>query len=61
MAAESTLIGGQWDLSAVRRAQAAVERELSPIGDHRGSAAYRLAMAQSLIAKFEHEMQGALV
>jgi xanthine dehydrogenase small subunit len=60
MAAESTLIGGQWDLSAVRRAQAAVERELSPIGDHRGSAAYRLAMAQSLIAKFEHETQGAL-
>ncbi len=60
-AAEACLTGGYWDLQAVRRAQAMVERELSPIGDHRGSAAYRLAMAQSLIAKFEHEMQGALV
>jgi xanthine dehydrogenase small subunit len=71
-AAEACLIGCQWgcqwgchwgdhgdDQPAVRRAQAAVERELSPIGDHRGSAAYRLAMAQSLIAKFQHETEGA--
>ncbi len=57
--AESSLIGGYWDVPAVGRAQAAVEGELSPIGDHRGSAVYRLAMAQSLIAKFEHETQGA--
>jgi len=57
-AAEACLMGSHWDLAAVGRAQAAVERELSPIGDHRGSAAYRLAMAQSLIAKFEHETQG---
>jgi xanthine dehydrogenase small subunit len=60
-AAEASLMGGYWDMQAVRRAQAVVERELSPIGDHRGSAAYRLAMARSLIAKFEHEMQGVLV
>jgi xanthine dehydrogenase small subunit len=60
-AAEACLIGGQWDLAAVSRAQAAVEHELSPIGDHRGSAAYRLAMARSLIAKFQHETaQGRL-
>jgi xanthine dehydrogenase small subunit len=59
-AAEACLIGAQWDSAAVGRAQAAVEHELSPIGDHRGSAAYRLAMAKSLIAKFEHETQGGL-
>jgi len=29
---------------------------LKPIGDHRGSAAYRLAMAQSLLGKFRHEV-----
>jgi xanthine dehydrogenase small subunit len=62
--AEACLLGTRWGTrqgdqgseAAVRRAQAAVARELSPIGDHRGSAAYRLAMAQSLIAKFEYEM-----
>ena len=56
--AEACLMGASWELSdlpAIARAQAAVVRELSPIGDHRGSAAYRLAMAQSLIAKFHHE------
>jgi xanthine dehydrogenase small subunit len=60
-AAEASLVGSSWDLTAVARAQAAVDRELSPIGDHRGSAAYRLAMAQSLIAKFQSETRrGAL-
>jgi len=61
--AEACLLGARWETrrgdqgseAAIHRAQAAVERELSPIGDRRGSAAYRLAMAQSLIAKFEHE------
>ena len=55
--------GFQGSSSVVLRAQGEIERELSPIGDHRGSAAYRLKMAQSLIAKFEsetHENQGAL-
>jgi xanthine dehydrogenase small subunit len=56
--AEASLVGSNWDLTAVARAQGALEREVSPIGDHRGSAAYRLAMAQSLIAKFHHETEG---
>jgi xanthine dehydrogenase iron-sulfur cluster and FAD-binding subunit A len=29
-----------------------LRRTLRPIGDHRGSAKYRLAMAQSLLDKF---------
>jgi xanthine dehydrogenase iron-sulfur cluster and FAD-binding subunit A len=29
------------------------------MSDHRGSAAYRLALAQSLLAKFQHEMEAA--
>ena len=35
-----------------------LERTLQPISDHRGSAAYRLALAQSLLEKFwweQHE------
>ncbi|MBI2690231.1 MAG: FAD binding domain-containing protein [Acidobacteria bacterium] len=53
--AEDAVAGFPWDAAAAERAQAAVARALSPIGDHRASAAYRLAMAQSLIGKFHEE------
>jgi xanthine dehydrogenase small subunit len=48
-----------WNNSAVRAAQEAVAAALAPMGDHRGSAAYRLAMAQSLIEKFWWQTQEA--
>jgi xanthine dehydrogenase small subunit len=54
--AEEALSGG-WSESAVARAQQILARTLSPIGDHRGSAAYRLAIAQSLLEKFRWEMR----
>ena len=46
------LRGAVWNRSAVRLAQDEVGAALQPIGDHRGSAAYRLAVAQSLVEKF---------
>ncbi|MGO9258532.1 MAG: xanthine dehydrogenase small subunit [Bryobacteraceae bacterium] len=46
------LLGRPWNRSAVHGAQVAVATAIEPIGDHRGSAAYRLAVAQSLIEKF---------
>jgi len=51
-AAEDALIGQRWNDAAVERAQAALDRTLQPITDHRGSAEYRLAVAKSLIGKF---------
>ena len=51
-AAEDALIGQRWNDAAVERAQAALDRTLQPITDHRGSAEYRLAVAKSLVAKF---------
>ena len=43
-------------LAAAPDAMGALIREtLKPISDHRGSAEYRLAMAQSLVTKFRHE------
>jgi xanthine dehydrogenase small subunit len=54
-AAEGALLGKRWDRDAVASAQDALARTLRPIGDHRGSAAYRLALAQSLLEKFWHE------
>jgi len=69
--AEDELIGRLWSQAghgaghyagynaALRRAQRAVERTLQPMSDHRGSAAYRLALAQQLLAKFQHELEAA--
>lgn len=46
------LLGHTWDESQIQRAQQVLEQTLQPISDHRGSAAYRLALAQSLLQKF---------
>ena len=53
--AEEALRGRAWDESAIHEAQQVLEQTLHPISDHRGSAEYRLAMAQSLLEKFFHE------
>jgi xanthine dehydrogenase small subunit len=59
LAAENSIIGQRWNDAAVERVQAALEKTLHPIGDHRGSAAYRLAVAKSLVAKFLWERREA--
>src|ERR1700678_3264733 len=58
-AAEESVIGHRWNDAGVERAQAALDRTISPISDHRGSAEYRLAVAKSLIAKFLWERSEA--
>jgi xanthine dehydrogenase small subunit len=59
VAAEDAVLGQRWSEAAVERAQAAIDRTLSPISDHRGSAEYRLAVAKSLVAKFLWERREA--
>jgi xanthine dehydrogenase small subunit len=54
--AEDRLTGTQFDDADLSAAQASLRQTLMPIGDHRASAAYRLAMAQNLLAKFRHEV-----
>jgi xanthine dehydrogenase small subunit len=54
-AAELELVGRRWDPAAVESAQDTLARTLKPISDHRGSAEYRLALAQSLLEKYWHE------
>jgi xanthine dehydrogenase small subunit len=49
------LAGSPWRPEAVGRAQESLARTLQPISDHRGSAAYRLAVSQSLLEKFAFE------
>ena len=58
VAAEESLLGRPWDEATIHRAQEILENSLKPISDHRGSAAYRLALAQTLLEKFwweQHE------
>jgi len=54
-AAEQAAWGQRWDESIVEQIGRTLEHGLRPISDHRGSAAYRLALAKSLVAKFYWE------
>jgi len=58
-AAEDALYGRHCNDAAIERAQAAIERSIKPISDHRGSADYRLAVSKSLLAKFLWERREA--
>jgi xanthine dehydrogenase small subunit len=53
--AEQLLEGTFGEPDDVARARASLRETLHPIGDHRGSAEYRLALAQSLLDKFWFE------
>ena len=50
--AEEAIAGQPWNESAVGRVRRVIEQTLTPIGDHRGSRAYRLEVAGSLVEKF---------
>lgn len=50
-AAEAAALGQPWNEATLKRIQRELEGELRPIGDHRGSAAYRVAVAKSLVEK----------
>lgn len=52
LAAEQSLEGEPWNEHSIERTQRVLRETLNPIGDHRGSADYRLAMAQRLLEKF---------
>jgi xanthine dehydrogenase small subunit len=54
-AAEQALVGQPWNAASVARATEIIESALSPIDDHRGSAAYRRAMVRRLFEKFHHD------
>lgn len=55
--AENAVLGRAWNASTIKRAQDVIARTLKPMSDHRGSAEYRLAMAQSLLEKYSFEQK----
>jgi xanthine dehydrogenase small subunit len=58
--AEDALLGHCFDRASVHRAQTALDAELQPLSDHRGSAEYRREVAKSLLDKFIWEYQESL-
>ncbi len=58
--AEASLEGKPWNLSNVQVAAQILREEFKPIDDHRGSAAYRVAMLGRLLEKFYHELEEVL-
>jgi xanthine dehydrogenase small subunit len=59
--AEDAALGQPWNENTVQRVQRELDRTLRPIDDHRGSAAYRLALAKSLVEKFYWEWREGTV
>ncbi len=53
--AEHAVEGSHWDEAAVERVRAILERTLTPVTDHRGSARFRIEVARSLVEKFYWE------
>jgi xanthine dehydrogenase small subunit len=49
--AEDAIVGKPWNEATVRAAQAALERDFSPLTDMRASAEYRMTAAQNLIER----------
>jgi xanthine dehydrogenase small subunit len=57
--AEAALLGRRWDEAAVTLAQAALERDFSPLTDMRASAGYRMQVARNLLRRFWLETRTA--
>jgi xanthine dehydrogenase small subunit len=53
--AEAALLGQPWTAESVERAVEELVRDFTPLSDHRGSAAYRLKVAQNLLRGFLDE------
>ncbi len=54
--AEDAMLGRPWNEGTLQRAQNVIAKTLKPMSDHRGSAEYRLAMAQSVLEKYAYEL-----
>ncbi len=57
-AVEAALIGKPWTEATIATAQAAFAEDYAPMSDQRGSAAYRLTLAQNLLKRYYLEQTG---
>lgn len=56
--AETTLLGADWSMDTIRRAQAAMTGDFTPMSDMRASAAYRAEVAAALLERYFHDLAG---
>lgn len=59
--AEQVLIGNQLTETVIEACAQSIAAELSPLSDWRGSAEYRLLVAQNLVQRFAHDLMGEVV
>jgi xanthine dehydrogenase small subunit len=57
-ALEAALAGKPWTAASIEAAQPAFAQDFTPISDMRGSAGYRLRIAQNLLWRYFHETSG---
>ncbi len=56
--AEAAIMGRAWDEASLARAMDAMEHDIAPISDIRGSASYRMDLARNLLRAFFFESRG---
>ncbi|MBX7113707.1 MAG: xanthine dehydrogenase small subunit [Myxococcaceae bacterium] len=58
-AVEQALLGQLWNEQTVETALQSLPSDFQPMNDHRGSAAYRMSVAENLVRGFFHETRGS--
>ena len=59
--AEAALVGQPWTLATAEAAAQAMAGDFAPLSDMRASAAYRLVVAQNLMLRYFHDLDGVPV
>ena len=59
--AEAALVGKDWTEAAVNAAAEAMALDFTPLSDMRASSAYRMQVAQNLLRRYFHDLQGTAV
>ncbi|MFN4170956.1 MAG: xanthine dehydrogenase small subunit [Pseudorhodobacter sp.] len=59
--AEAALLGADWSVDTIRRAQTAMAADFTPMSDMRASAAYRAEVAAALLERYFHDLAGTPV
>jgi xanthine dehydrogenase small subunit len=59
--AEAALIGKDWTEATVNAAAQAMAGDFTPLSDMRSSSAYRMQVAQNLLRRYFHDLQGTAV
>jgi len=59
--AEAALVGKDWSEATVEAATQAMATDFTPLSDMRASSAYRMQVAQNLLRRYFHDLQGTPV